>query len=85
MRTQAEVIEAFTYHPPASEAEKMFYERFRNTMKDCALFLIEILPECPERTIAIRHIEQAVMYANATVARKGLALPPDGMARLPEL
>jgi hypothetical protein len=43
-------------------------------VKETALLLLQVLPDCPERTIALRHLEQSVMYANAAVARRGLDL-----------
>jgi hypothetical protein len=71
MRTKEEIISAFTYHPPVDPDVKRFYEYFRDEMQRKALYLYDEMPECAERTIAMRHLEQAVMYANAGVARHG--------------
>jgi len=73
MRTREEVQQAFTYHQPRSQDERDFYEVFRDDIGASALFIFNTLKECPERTLAIRMLEQAVMYANAGVARHGLA------------
>jgi hypothetical protein len=72
MRTKEEVIHAFTYHKPRNDVEVMFYETYREKVKQNALVLMDFVPECAERTLALRHLEQAVMYANAAVARNGM-------------
>jgi len=72
MRTREDVIEAFTYHPPRSEAEKAFYEDFRDQARELALYLVAAIPESAERTLALRKLHECVMQANAAVAIHGL-------------
>jgi hypothetical protein len=73
MLTRDEVENAFTYHAPRDQDERNFYEQFREEILSQALFIHSTLTMCPERTLALRHLEMAVMYANAGVARHGLA------------
>jgi len=72
MRNRAEVDHAFTHHSPRSDEEVEFYSAYRNQAKDLAFFLVEVLPETAERTIALRALHDAVMKANLACAIHGL-------------
>lgn len=65
-----EIANNFTYHPPQPEQIEI-YENMRDEGKSLALFIYENCPGGPERTLAIRKIEEAVMWANAAIARNG--------------
>ena len=58
----------FSYHPPlVGQAER--YNEIRETAK---LFATQLLFQCPEsreRSVALTHLETAVMFANAAIAR----------------
>ena len=71
MRTIDEVYHAFTYHPPTGD-QPLFYEGVRERAKNLATFVFDFIPESPERTIAIRKIQEAVMAANLACALRGL-------------
>ena len=58
----------FTYHAP-KEGQPLLYETIRNTGKNLAVMLYQICPEGPELTEAIKKIDEAVMWANAAIAR----------------
>jgi hypothetical protein len=58
----------FTYHPPfGNQAER--YEHIRNYAKALARTILTACPESAERTLALRKIEESVMWANSSIAR----------------
>lgn len=58
----------FMYHKPEAACIPVFKD-IRNEGKAFARLVMNDVPECPERTIAFRKIEEAVMWANAALAR----------------
>jgi hypothetical protein len=58
----------FTYHPPKGDQAQR-YEQIRQAALSFANKIEDLCPECRERTIAITHIESAVFFANAAIAR----------------
>ena len=58
----------FTYHAPSPDQIKR-YEKIRYMALGWALSLIESCPESRELSLALTHLDQAVMYANAAIAR----------------
>ena len=58
----------FTYHKPIKDQPER-YERIRAQAKALAEFLVISCPESRELSIAMRKIEEAVMWANAAIAR----------------
>lgn len=63
----------FMYHAP-SDDQVVVYTAIRNAVKKVAMLFLKKCPESPERTLAIRKLEEAVMWANASIARH----PPEG-------
>jgi hypothetical protein len=62
------LLNRFTYHSPTSlQIDK--YQALREQALEFAELINNVAPESPEKTIAINHIDQAVMYANAAIAR----------------
>lgn len=59
----------FTYHPPKA-GQETYYEDIRSMAMDFATHLIEVVPQSRELSLAIIHIEDAVMWANAGLARR---------------
>jgi len=59
----------FTYHPPMTEQQGKVYDTIRGAGFAFARVVNELAPESMELVIAIRKIEEAVMWANAAVAR----------------
>lgn len=58
----------FTYHSPKEgQAEK--YTELRDLAKEVAVKIISLCPNTPERTLALRKLEESVMWANASIAR----------------
>ena len=58
----------FTYHPPkGTQLDR--YAAVRTKAFELATFIEENCPASRERTLAIGKIEEAVMWANASIAR----------------
>jgi hypothetical protein len=66
---KAEQLEQnFKYHPP-QENQINKYQDIREQGKQLATMFLAYCPESAERTLAIRKVEEAVMWANASIAR----------------
>jgi len=58
----------FTYHPPKDDQIQR-YENIRETAKGMAWVIECCCPESAEKSIAISKLDEAVMWANAAIAR----------------
>ena len=58
----------YKYHPP-KEGQPQKYEAIRAKAKELAQMIQEECPESRERSVAFTHLETAVMWANAAIAR----------------
>ena len=66
-------IEAiFTYHPPQPGQPEQ-YEAIRTAAKNLAYVIKANTPGCPDQSAAIRHLREAVMTANASIALGGVS------------
>ena len=72
---QADLDNWFTYHPPTQEQIPVF-EALRDAGHEFAEKIMALVPNSPDRSVAIRHVRDAVMCANAS-----LACYPEGMPR----
>lgn len=63
-----EIKNNFTYHTPKG-GQVQIYEQIRNTAHSFALFLNDKCPEGREKAIALTKLEEAVFWANASIAR----------------
>lgn len=61
----------FTYHPPRDAVDVELYQKIRLAGLQFALAIDESAKESRELSLAITHIEEAVMWANAAIARHG--------------
>lgn len=61
----------FEYHPPKDERTVSAHEYVRNRCLGLADELNETLPEGREKSLAITHLEETMMWANASIARSG--------------
>lgn len=64
----ADLANRFTYHAP-KDGQPERYERFRAFAHSLASLINEECPESREKSLAITHLEEAVMWANASIAR----------------
>lgn len=68
--TSLDIENIFTYHAPQpGQVEK--YKELRDKAKDLAYLIIRETPSCAEQTLAVRKLEEAIFYANASIARHG--------------
>lgn len=63
-----DIEEIFSFHPPKNADVKALHEDVRREVKEVAYFFQAELPASPEKTLAIRKLQEAMMYANAAVA-----------------
>jgi len=61
------VDDIFSYHPPSGDQPSR-YERIRAAAKEFAIAILRDVPACADRSVAIRHVRDAVMIANAAIA-----------------
>lgn len=61
------IEELFTYHKPTPEQEN-HYRSIREAGKALARCIDACCPPGPDRTAAVRHVREAVMTANASIA-----------------
>jgi hypothetical protein len=59
----------FTYHAP-KEGQPAKYTALRDKAKELAVMINEMCPESREKALAFTKIEEAVFWANATIARR---------------
>ncbi len=64
----AELVRRFTYHAPKGNQTER-YTSIREWGLNLAVFINEHCPESREKSLAITNLEQAVMWANASIAR----------------
>lgn len=60
----------FTHHWPTMEQVEQ-YQRIRSEGHRFAAILTALIPPCPDRSVAIRKVREAVMTANAAIACGG--------------
>jgi hypothetical protein len=74
MTDMADKIEnAFAYHPPKGTQPKR-YEALRANARTLACLIDRHCPDSREKSLAMTNLEQAVMWANASIARNETAL-----------
>ncbi len=66
--TANEIENNFTYHAP-KEGQPKLYEDIRYKAKDLAHFLNSNCPGSRELSLAFTKLEEAVFWANASIAR----------------
>jgi hypothetical protein len=65
-----DLLNRFTYHAP-KPGQGNLYEHIREQALAFAGLINEYCPESREKSLAITHLEEAVMWANAAIARHG--------------
>ena len=58
----------FKYHAPTAGQPEQ-YQQIRDKAKELAYLIQEIVPESREKSLAVTKLEEAVMWANAGIAR----------------
>ena len=60
----------FSYHAPKpGQPEK--YGKLRQKGKELAYLIAELCPDSREKSLAVTKLEEAIMWANASIARSG--------------
>jgi hypothetical protein len=65
---QEDIKNRFTYHKPDND-KIVLHERIRRYGFDLSTYLNEVLPDGREKSLAVTKIEEAIMWANASLAR----------------
>jgi len=65
---ETESEKRFSYHAPKGDRLNR-YKRLRAEGKEMAEFIVRLCPDSRERELAIMKLEEAVMWANAAIAR----------------
>lgn len=58
----------FMYHKP-KDGQNEKYEALRSKAKELAYLIDDVCPNSRERSLAFTKLEEAVMWANASIAR----------------
>lgn len=67
-RNSERIENNFTYHPP-KEGQAERYVEIRDEARKLAYCLDGLCPESREKSLAMTKLEEAVMWANAAIAR----------------
>lgn len=59
----------FTYYPPKPD-QILKFQSLRSLAKELACEIEYSCPECREKSLALTKVEEAVMWANAAIARR---------------
>lgn len=68
---KSNVDDVMTYHKPTDE-QLPKYAAVKEAITHAANVIIDNVPECADRTVAIRKLREARMDANAAIALNGL-------------
>lgn len=61
----------FSFHPANTEEKRNEHTSVRQHCLDLALWINDKMPEGREKSLAITHLEEVMMWANAGIARNG--------------
>ena len=64
----ADLEKRFTYHAPKEDQPERYVD-LRERAHDLALAIVRSTPKSREQSVALTHIETAIMWANASIAR----------------
>jgi hypothetical protein len=60
----------FTHHPPPDLDTARRHREVRTAVHDCARALDTLLPDSREKSLVLTKLEEALMWANAAIARE---------------
>lgn len=64
----SDIEKRFTYHAP-KEGQPEKYAKIRSTARGLAELVYDLCPAGREKSLALTKVEEAVMWANAAIAR----------------
>jgi hypothetical protein len=77
MTTHADIDHRMTFHPVAGPAQAEKYEKIRAAGREFAHLIADLVPYSDERSNALTRIDEAIMWANAGVARNEGSIASD--------
>lgn len=69
MNEDPEIETRFTYHAPFGTQLRR-YDQLRFEAKELAYTILNCTPKSREQSLALTHLETAIMFANAAIARR---------------
>lgn len=75
--SEAQLDDWFGHHPPSSPAISGAHEEVRAACRQLAQTLSDLLPECPDKTVALRAVRTVMYEANACIAVQQLLYDPE--------
>lgn len=66
--TPEQIDNNFIYHAP-KDGQTERYQALRDKLKEAAILINTECPESREKALALTNLEQAMMWANASIAR----------------
>lgn len=67
-KVRQQIDRSFRYHPPKGDQSQR-YVAIRDQAHAFATLIAENTPESREQSLALTHLDQVVMFANAAIAR----------------
>lgn len=67
--TEENLNKRFDYHKPGDQQTVVKHEAVRQVCKELAAHVVDLVPAGREQSFALTHIEEAMMWANAGIAR----------------
>ena len=67
-KVEADIDKRFTYHAPKGDQTNR-YAFLRFQAREYARAIATMCPDSREKSLALTHLEEAVMWANAAIAR----------------
>lgn len=67
----SDLDDRFKYHQPSNEDVKSNHESIGHHCRELAEHLNNLVPEGREKSLAMTHLEEVMMWANAGIARNG--------------
>jgi hypothetical protein len=68
MTPDEQVIDRFQFHPALTEAKKSEHAAIRTLHGTMATALLEFLPDCRERSLALTSLQESLMWSTACAA-----------------
>lgn len=66
--TDEQLANRYCFHPAKGD-QALRYEQVRNKVLECARFIRDITPCCPEQARALNALDEVMFLANAAIAR----------------
>lgn len=67
----------FAYHKPETQLIADVHDEIRKSCHVLAVFFNDVLPEGPDKTVALRAVREAMYHANACIAVAQRVYQPD--------